>query len=383
LKVLIEQQVITPYRLPFFKKLAEKVDLMVVASQNGKVDGVTTIDNFNEEGVVWLPEKLIRGRHRFHSGITDFLSEHQRDVYISIPDFFIAYGASSKLRKRLRNTGVNILWWGCDGYQERNFGKAKIDRRWLKRLKNPLKWHQFFLGDPLSKAMWLPDGFLAYSTYTSIYWQKVWDIPENKITVASNAIDTSDLFTYSQKYRDENPSVPNSILFVGRLTPGKRVDLLIKAFRTIKNKIPDAKLTIVGDGPDKIKLQSLMKHLVLEDIRFTGEITKPSDLAFLMTQSVLFVMPGLGGLGINSAMACGLPIVCTTADGTEQDLVIEGENGRFFKCGDKKSLSEVVLEVLANPGQLKEYGEKSEWLIRTRFTLDNMVNAFLKRIYLV
>jgi len=80
---------------------------------------------------------------------------------------------------------------------------------------------------------------------------------------------------------------------------------------------------------------------------FHRETWDTYELARMMGSSSLFVMPGLGGLGLNSAMACGLPIICTQADGTELDLVKEGKNGWFFQNGNYHDLARVIMKVLA------------------------------------
>lgn len=56
-------------------------------------------------------------------------------------------------------------------------------------------------------------------------------------------------------------------------------------------------------------------------------------------RAVAPISPGLGGQGFNIAMVCGLPIICSQGDGTELDLVREGQNGWFFVSGSEEELA--------------------------------------------
>ncbi|ETK12582.1 hypothetical protein T235_08430 [Tannerella sp. oral taxon BU063 isolate Cell 8/11] len=121
------------------------------------------------------------------------------------------------------------------------------------------------------------------------------------------------------------------ILHIGRLVKWKKVDLLIKAFSLIVERYRDSELVIVGDGPEKDALIKRAIDLGLRDkIIFTGAVYDLIELAQYMNESSVYVLAGMGGLSINDAMCFSLPIICSVCDGTEKDLVFEGENGFFF-----------------------------------------------------
>jgi len=109
-----------------------------------------------------------------------------------------------------------------------------------------------------------------------------------------------------------------NILFVGRLHPVKGLPFLIKAIKEVREKIPDIKLFLVGNGEDKKMLSDLTKDLGINDcVVFMGTI--PHDkISAIMNQSDIFVLPSLSesfGLVLLEAMACGLPIVATNVGG--------------------------------------------------------------------
>ena len=83
-------------------------------------------------------------------------------------------------------------------------------------------------------------------------------------------------------------------------------------------------MVIVGDGPERSKLEALAKE-IYPDVRFTGAQHGP-DLERIYREADLFVLPGTGGLAVQQAMSFGLPVIVGESDGTQSDLVRD-ENG--------------------------------------------------------
>ena len=82
------------------------------------------------------------------------------------------------------------------------------------------------------------------------------------------------------------------------------------------------RLVIVGDGPERAKLESLAKE-VYPSAEFVG--TKHgAELTPYFAEADLFVLPGTGGLAVQEAMAHGLPVIVAKGDGTQDDLVRAG-----------------------------------------------------------
>jgi glycosyltransferase involved in cell wall biosynthesis len=380
IKVLLEQQLIPPYRIPFFFGLSKKVDLTILTSDNISISGVTDVKENLPFTTIRAKEKNINGGYPLHENLINLIKNHGFKVYISNSEFLSTYGTDSSLRNKLIDTGCIIIWWGCDGYNNRNFFLAKLSKTWVYKLPKRSRWPYLF-SDPEKTAIRLTDGFLAYSSYTSEYWQKIFNVPPQKISIAHNAVDVTNLCQETDLLINKGiKKTPQSILFVGRMTPGKHLDILIRAFKIIKSRYPSASLNLVGDGPVKPDIELLSKELKLSDVFFHQETWDPNELARIMRSSSLFVMPGLGGLGLNSAMACGLPIVCTQADGTELDLVQEGRNGWFFQNGNYHDLACVIMKVITEDGVLVCAGKESRRLIDTKFNLEAMINTFVQRI---
>ncbi|MDY6933220.1 MAG: glycosyltransferase family 4 protein [Spirochaetota bacterium] len=134
------------------------------------------------------------------------------------------------------------------------------------------------------------------------------------------------------------------LITIGRLVKRKAMDVIINAI----SMIPDDRiqLFIVGDGPDRINLENLVKNLKLEKrIHFLGYLSDEEKYKYLSVSDI-FILPSMHeGFGIvyMEAMYCGLPIVCTNHGG-QTDFLINGENAILIDVGDIKACSEAILK---------------------------------------
>lgn len=141
------------------------------------------------------------------------------------------------------------------------------------------------------------------------------------------------------------------ILFVGRLVPVKGVSVLLGAFGRIASKFPEAVMTIVGDGPERAKLEAAAARLELGNrIAFTGALSQ-RKVAARMAESDLFVLPSFAeGLPVvlMEAMASGLPVIATNVAGTPE-LVEDNITGRLVEAGDEEQLARTMDDYLTDP----------------------------------
>lgn len=175
-------------------------------------------------------------------------------------------------------------------------------------------------------------------------------IEESKITVVPNWIDTKKWFS------DPLKTNKNRILFVGRLVPGKGVPILVDAFRGISEKIPSAKLVIVGSGPEEAKIKELVDRYHLNaSVDFKKDLSE-DELIEEYQKSAVFVLPssteGLP-LTVLEAMSCGKPVVAT-AD--IRDII--GDAGKVVPYGSARDLEEAVTSILLSKNLYKECSAK-------------------------
>ena len=107
------------------------------------------------------------------------------------------------------------------------------------------------------------------------------------------------------------------VLYVGRLEPRKGVDHLVRAMGRVQRAIPDVRLIVAGDGPDRRQLMALAKECRTE-VTFLGRVAN-DDLPAYFQASDVVCSPALGGESFGvvllEAMACGTPIVASRIDG--------------------------------------------------------------------
>ncbi|WP_235501040.1 glycosyltransferase [Agreia sp. Leaf244] len=142
----------------------------------------------------------------------------------------------------------------------------------------------------------------------------------------------------------------NRILFVGRVTGEKQIDVLLKAVSLLPSEL-DAQLEIVGGGDQKKNLETLASTLGIADrVTFTGYVTE-QELRDAYTRATVFAMPSIAELqsiATMEAMASGLPVVAADAMALPH-LVHDGENGHLFAPGDAQEMADRLADVLTLP----------------------------------
>lgn len=149
-------------------------------------------------------------------------------------------------------------------------------------------------------------------------------------------------------FKPERKAEKNLVLWVGRLGKEKSLDILLKAFSLVQKALPQVKLVIVGDGPERKNLEELAKKLSL-NTEFTGYIPR-EKLPEYYSRAYLLVSPSTTetqGLTVLEAFACACPVVVANALGFK-DFVKNGENGFFAKPKSKKDFAEKILKILEN-----------------------------------
>ncbi|WKV10462.1 N-acetyl-alpha-D-glucosaminyl L-malate synthase BshA [Marivirga harenae] len=127
----------------------------------------------------------------------------------------------------------------------------------------------------------------------------------------------------------------------------KRVEDVIYVFNNVRKIIP-AKLLLVGDGPERIKMEKLCRELgTCDDIRFLGKLEAVEEV---LSVSDLFLMPSEKesfGLAALEAMSCEVPVISSNAGGIPE-LNIDGVTGFTCNVGDVKDMTEKSLHILAD-----------------------------------
>ncbi len=136
------------------------------------------------------------------------------------------------------------------------------------------------------------------------------------------------------------------------------------------------KNTVLGDGPDRSKLEKLANDLNVSDkIKFVGHID-PDLVPRYLSQADIFVRPSRSeGLGNSflEAMAAGLPVVATKVGGIP-DFLIDGETGIFCRVDDPKDLTEKIIRVLNDTELSRKLSENGRKLVEARYSWDGIAS---------
>jgi glycosyltransferase involved in cell wall biosynthesis len=161
------------------------------------------------------------------------------------------------------------------------------------------------------------------------------------------------------------------LIYVGRLSSHKRVDLLINALSRVREDIPEIRCGIIGDGPELAKLTRLSEDLkVKENVDFLGFLESEEGLIAKMKSSKLFVLPSTRegfGISLLEANACGLPAVVVDAEkSAAASLIKEGVNGLICDLS-ARSMASKIEDLLKNDSYKKmssaskEFAKRYNW----------------------
>ncbi len=150
------------------------------------------------------------------------------------------------------------------------------------------------------------DVFVSASKPGGEYVTTLTDQPVHLIPVDINL----DNFTRPKTFNDDHQE--KTILYVGRLEGRKGVKFLLYAYGMLKERCPDVRLHILGDGPDRDKLEALAEDLELQDVTFLGFRSNAEKIK-RFKEADLYCSPALFGEGFGlvllEAMATGVPLV--------------------------------------------------------------------------
>ncbi|MEN6292439.1 MAG: glycosyltransferase family 4 protein [Methanobacterium sp.] len=173
-----------------------------------------------------------------------------------------------------------------------------------------------------------------------------------KSLVIPNGID----FNYISKIGPAGEK--SDVIFAGRLIKEKNVEILIKAISNVKEKIPDIKCCIIGDGPERVKLEKLVQELNIQDnVEFKGFMKDYDNLISYMKSSEVFVLPSTRegfGIVVIEANACGLPVVVVDHKmNAASDLIINNKNG-IVSGFSKDDIAENIINMINKKKEMQD-----------------------------
>ena len=225
-----------------------------------------------------------------------------------------------------------------------------------------------------SKLIRRYDYHLAYHTNAQSYAMTHGSLREN-ITIIHNTINEQKIVPMSLEDARAriialHPEIGSRqiILYVGAVLQEKRIEIIFDALNLLHDT--DAVFVLVGDGEHLPAIQALAGGR--KDVVFAGRVVAGVEAYF--DSAAMYVLPGTGGLGINEAMAHALPVVSGYADGSADDLVIDGETGFRLKIASADELADRMRYLLEHPNQARAMGKKGELRIRGELSFEKFIN---------
>lgn len=162
-------------------------------------------------------------------------------------------------------------------------------------------------------------------------------------------------------------------VFVGRLVPIKRLDILLGIWPRVLEKHPEAILLIAGSGP----LEDELRAAAEEGVRFLGS---QEDILPVLKASDLFLLPSdAEGLPVAllEAMSCGLPSVVTRVGGIP-DVVTSHQDGILVPAGSPDAFLQAVLLLLDNPDMRGLIGKNARKRIIQKYSVEDMATRLIE-----
>lgn len=274
-----------------------------------------------------------REAYRKGGEVIEWLTANQVDAVV-----IFGYADATRIRviRWCRREGVACFVWGDSNILgDLSTGPKAIVKRLF--VSTVLRWCT---------------GALACGARGVAYFEK-YGVPRERIFLFPNEPDYELIRnvpdTVVRQTREKYQLVPNRkrLVYSGRLTRVKRVDLLIDAFAGIAKQRPDWDLIIAGDGELKNSLQSQVPPELDKRIIWTGFLDDQATLSALYQLSDVLVLPSdfePWALVINEAAAAELAIVSSSVVGAVPELVHDGVNGRLFEPGDLEGLQQALLD---------------------------------------
>ncbi|MGI6878527.1 glycosyltransferase [Microbacterium sp. gxy059] len=206
--------------------------------------------------------------------------------------------------------------------------------------------------------------------------RKAADFLESTIDVAG-VVPVSCGIDMTQYTADLTPRDENRVVFVGRLTSEKRIDVLLRAVAQLDPALETA-VDIVGDGDQRAALEALATELGISDrVSFLGHTTD-EELRAALTRGSVFAIASIAELqsiATMEAMASGLPIVAADAVALPH-LVSDGENGFLFPPGDVDALAARLAEVLALSPERRERMQRASLELVSMHDIGRTLDTF-------
>lgn len=316
------------YRTSIFKLIDQEYDCSFVFGD--KYLNVKKMDYSLLRGeITEVPTKRLCGGWLYRPGVQKYLRK-DFDCYLMLGESRVLSTWLFCIKARLFYPRKKIYFWSHGWY-----GKEGKMEALLKKILFKLPNGGVFLYGDYARELMIKEGFDPNKLHT-IHNSLAYD---EQVAVRRQLFKTP---IYQDHFRNDNPN----LIFVGRLTAIKKLDMVLKAMAQLKSKDEHFNMTFIGGGDVKEELGILAHELGLKDrVWFYGPCYDEKVLGEMIFNADLCVSPGNIGLTAMHSLVFGTPAI-THDDFPHQmpefEAIREGKTGAFFKNGSVESLAEGI-----------------------------------------
>ncbi len=279
--------------------------------------------------VVEVPTRKIAGSWLYRPGIQKLLCK-DFDCYLILGESRVLSTWLFCIRARLFHHRKRVYFWSHGWY-----GKESKAERLLKKIFLRLPNGGVFLYGNYARDLMIKEGFNPNSLF----------VIHNSLSYEEQLAARKQL-TKQQIFEDHFGNSNPNLLFIGRLTAVKKLDMVIRAIDILRDRGEFYNMTFIGDGDQRESLETLVKELRVEqNVWFYGPCYDEKELSGIIYSADLCVSPGNVGLTAMHSMVFGTPVL-THNDFPHQmpefEAIREGITGAFFKVDDVESLANSI-----------------------------------------
>ncbi len=296
-----------------------------------------------------------------------------------------------KLALKLRPPGIKATVWQTFYFLEAAVLAEHLERKGVRHLHNHFADSSCtvaviaaeMLGIPYSFTMHGPTEFFAAN-----WWHLGDKVAGARFVAAISHFCRSQLMYFSPPqawghirivhcgvtpalYGPHDQTPAPTVAFVGRLDSVKGVPLLIEAFAEVRKMHPEARLSIIGDGPERAACEARATALGIRQATTFHGYKASDQVAGVLRQADMLVLPSFAEgvpVVLMEAMASGIPVVASGVAGVAE-LVENGISGFTVPPGDVEALAARISALIADPGLRARMGQAGRAKVEAEFDL--------------
>lgn len=258
-------------------------------------------------------------------------------------------------------------------------------------------WSHGAYGDEKGIKKWLTVWKMKRATASLLYGNYAkdllvsWGVPEEKLHVFYNSLaydeelEVRRTLKPSPFYQEHFGNDLPNLVFIGRLIPSKKLEMVIHAMLLLRDRGFMVNMTYIGDGSDKARLETMVHGSNLEEnVWFYGPCYEEKQIAQFIHNADLCVSPGEIGLTAMHSMTYGTPVITHNNfchQGPEFEAIEEGKTGSFFAENDVESMARCIQSWFANGLDREQVRQNCYDIIDSRYNPHRQVEMIRKVIF--